>query len=253
MAEEGLQYPLRAKYADLKPIETDELAAIYDQAIIIDARNAMEFKVLHMKGAHNFLVGKMKERDLLSLRSKNDPTPMVFYCNGITCSKSYKATAKAAGWGFTNVFVYDAGIFHWAKKHPEWTVFFGEPLTAENVASKLISKEEFAAVLLPPADFIAKAKSGAYTVFDIRDPNERSEHPIRLAKMRTMSFDTMVSLLEKGSKAVPKRSILVIDNVGKQVKWLQYFLKQYGVSDYYFLKGGVLQWVKDGYDAQGNK
>ncbi len=252
-AQDGLNFPLRSKYSSLKPIDTQELAAIYDKAIIVDARNKMEYKVLHMKGAHNFLVGKMKEKDLLALRSKNGSTPMIFYCNGITCAKSYKATTKAAKWGFKNISVYDAGVFHWAQKHPELTVFFSKPLTAELVVSKIISNEKLAAKMLVTPDFIKKVRSGKYTVIDVRDANERSATPIRLAKMRSMPFDTMVALLEKGSRAVPTKSILILDNVGKQVKWLQYYLRQAGVKDYFFLKGGVKQWVKDGYNAKGDK
>ncbi len=252
-AQDGLNFPLRSKYSSLKPIDTQELAAIYDKAIIVDARNKMEYKVLHMKGAHNFLVGKMKEKDLLGLRSKNGSTPMIFYCNGITCAKSYKATAKAAKWGFKNIRVYDAGVFHWALKHPERAVFFGKPLTPELVADKIISNKKLAEKMLAVPDFIREVRSGKYTVFDVRDANERSATPIRLAKMRSMPFDTMVTLLEKGSRAVPRKSILVLDNVGKQVKWLQYYLRQAGVKDYFFLKGGVQQWVKDGYNARGVK
>ncbi|HFQ80163.1 MAG TPA: hypothetical protein ENK33_02175 [Desulfobacterales bacterium] len=252
-AQDGLKFPLRSQYSSLRPIDTKDLAAIYNKAIIVDARNKKEYKVLHMKGAHNFLVGKMKEKDLLGLRSKDGTTPMIFYCNGITCAKSYKATTKAAKWGFKNIRVYDAGVFHWAMKHPERAVFFGKPLTAELVATKIISGKKLAAKMLAAPDFIRKARSGKYTVFDVRDANERSATPIRLAKMRSMPFDTMVTLLDKGSKAVPKKSILIFDNVGKQVKWLQYYLRQAGVTDYFFLKGGVRQWVKDGYNARGVK
>lgn len=252
-AEDELTFPLRAEYADLVPIETDDLAAVYDDAIVVDVRNKVEYDVVHMAGAVNILVGQMKEEDLTALRGKTDAAPLVFYCNGTTCSKSYKAAKKAVGWGFTNVKVYDAGVFHWAQKHPERSLFFNTKLTADTVATSFISKDEFNAASLSTADFLAKSQDKAFTVIDIRDPNERKEMPIKLAGIKVMDMDILVNLLEKGSKAVPKSNLLILDNVGKQVDWIQYYLKKEGVTNYHFLKGGVRQWVKDGYDASGTK
>jgi rhodanese-related sulfurtransferase len=88
-------------------------------------------------------------------------------------------------------------------------------------------------------------------VFDIRDPNERSETKFSLPKMKVMSFDTMVDLINKNSKAVPTSNILIVDNVGKQVRWLQYYLEKKGFKNYYFLKGGVRQWMKEGLGEGG--
>ena len=247
------KFPLRAKHPKLSPIETKELASIFSDAVIVDARNKVEFDVVQMVGAHNILVGQMKEGDLLALRPKDDATPLIFYCNGTTCAKSYKAAEKATEWGFKNVRVYDEGIFAWAQAQPERTKFFGQKLNAKTVKSSLISKEQLAKVSVPTADFLALAANAKYAIFDIRDPNERTEQPIRLPKLKVMPMDTFVNLLEKKSKAIPTSSILILDNVGKQVDWIQYYLIKEGVTDYRFLKGGVLQWVKDGYSPEGKK
>ncbi len=61
----------------------------------------------------------------------------------------------------------------------------------------------------------------------------RGEYP----KLQMISTEDFVAILEKG--AVPKEKVLVLDNVGKQVRWLQYYLEKEGVSNYSFLKGGV--------------
>ena len=247
------EFPLRVKFPKLTPISTDELIAAFGKAIIVDVRSENEYDVVHIKEAKNILVGKMKEEDLLALRSKNDSALLVFYCNGITCAKSYKAAEKAEGWGFANVRVYDAGIFTWSEKQPEKSLFFGKPLTAETVKTSLISDDKFNAVLLKTVDFIAKAKGDQYSVIDIRDPNERSEQPIRLPKLKVLAFDVLVDQIEKKSAAVPRSGLLILDNVGKQVDWLQYYLEKEGIKNYYFLSGGVAQWLKDGYDPAGVK
>jgi rhodanese-related sulfurtransferase len=241
------EYPLRAKYPTVKPIETNELTAAYGKAIIVDSRNAAEYDVIQIANAKNILVGKMTEQDLLKLRPKNDSTPLVFYCNGITCAKSYKAAEDAGKWGFQSVRCYDAGIFAWAKANPDKTKFFDKVLAAAELHAALISDSQFKSVLLPPKEFISRSKSGEYTVIDIRDPNERSETQFSLPNMKVMSFDTIVDLVKKRSKAIPTSNLLFVDNVGKQVQWLQYYLKKAGFTNYFFAEGGVLKIKKEGF------
>ena len=247
------EFPLRAKHPTISPITTEELAASFDQAILVDARDAMEFKVIHMQGAHNYLVAKMQEADLTALRPKDGAAPMVFYCNGITCEKSYDASEKAVKWGFANVKVYDAGIFTWAKQQPERTLIFDKPQTAESIKTALISKEKLEEKMLSPEEFIAKSKDPNYTIFDIRGTNERKEIPIKLPKLKAMPLDTMIKLLEEKSPAVPNKGLLILDIVGKQVSWVQYYLELQGVTDYHFLKGGAAQWKKEGFNETGGK
>ncbi len=248
---EELQFPLRGKYPETTPISIEDFAKLGKDVIVIDARNSVEFDVIHIDGAHNLPAGKMKEKDLLKLRGHEGEPAIVFYCNGLTCSKSYKGTKKAVLWGFKNVFVYDAGIFNWAKAHPTTTLFFNEPLTAETLKTKLISKEAFGAVKLAPEEFVTKAKSGDYRVFDVRDRDERSKFRVKLPGLVKTDMTKFVGLLDTG--AVPESNILVIDRVGKQVKWLQYYLKQTGRTDYFFIEGGAAGWKDAGFDGKGNR
>ncbi len=242
----AVEYPLRAKFPTVKPIDTQELTAAYGKAIIVDARNEGEFEVIHVEGATNILVGKMTEQDLLKLRPKSDSRLLVFYCNGIDCPKSYNAAKRAEEWGFKSVKCYDAGIFEWAKTNPGKTRFFGKIMSAADLKSSLISDRQFKAVLLPPKEFLSRSKSGKYTVIDIRDPDERSQTHFSLPKMKIMSFDTIVKLIKAKSKAVPSSNLLILDNVGKQVQWLQYYLIKAGIKHYYFLEGGVRELKKEG-------
>lgn len=253
IAAENSEYPLRTRYPHLKPIETAELASIYSNAIIVDSRNKTEYGVIHMDGATNILVGRMSEGNLLALLPKTSSKPLIFYCNGTTCAKSYKAADKAVNWGFKSVRVYDPGIFSWSESQPQRAIFFGKELTPQSVKSAFISPEKFNSVLLPTEDFIAKAKSGRYTVIDGRDMEEVQENPVKLNKIRVMHIDLMANLLKKKSWAMPTSNLLILDNVGKQVRWLQYYFERNGVTNYYFLKGGLAQWVADAYDKNGNK
>jgi rhodanese-related sulfurtransferase len=189
----------------------------------------------------------------LKLRGKKDSRPLVFYCNGVTCSKSYKASKKAVEWGFDNVRCYDTGIFTWGKTYPDRTEFFGKVLSAEELNASLISKTDLNKVKISPAAFLDRSRSEQFTLIDIRDPNERSEAKFSLPKMKIMSFDTIIKLIDKKSKAVPTSNLLIADNVGKQVRWLQYYLERAGITEYYFLKGGVRQWKEEGFGPTGEK
>ncbi len=252
-ADVNEDYPLRKTYPNVAIITTDELKAVRDKAFVIDCRNKSEFDILAIKGAKNILVGKMTEEDLLKLRPKEDSRLLVFYCNGFDCSKSYKAVQKASEWGFTGARCYDAGINSWAQKFPEETLFWNKPLTAETLNQAMISKEEFNAVTLEPVDFIAKVRSGDYTLFDIRDAQEKSEIPINLSSTKSISFDMLADMIKSRNRELPARNWLVIDNVGKQVKFLQYYLKDSKITSYYFLKGGVRNLLNSGFDASGQK
>lgn len=246
------QYPLRAKYPDCQPVSTQQLHDWVGTAIIVDVRNEVEFNVVHLKDAVNILVGPMQKSDLLAIRAADGEQPLVFYCNGTTCSKSYKATAKAMAWGFQNTFVYDAGVFDWAVNYPAEAVFFGEPMTAESAKTDLIPKSELKKISLAPSEFIERAKSGEYQVFDCRDNKERSEYAISLQGIKKLNMDQFVQFMDKKG-AIPESKFLVLDNVGKQVRWLDYYLRRGGRTEYYFLDGGVRAWREAGFDKGGNK
>ncbi len=238
---EAETYPLRAKYPDDKTISTAELTALADKPILVDVRPKDEFDVIHIKGSVNIDLNKLLEKDLEAVRGKGDARPLVFYCNGIDCEKSYKAAMKARLWGFQNVFIYDDGIFTWGKTNPSATVFLGETLTGPD---KLIPEATFEKALLPKAEFLAKAQSGEYFVIDLRSKDERSDVKVPFDGVRAIPFDQVATLLRQPESIIPKSKVLVIDNVGKQVRWLQYYFEKGGRTDYFFAKGGAAALAK---------
>lgn len=242
-------FPLRAKFPKVATISTEELAAQYDNATIIDVRSKMEFDVVHMKkalyipyGNADFLQGLAKKAD------KSGKSPVVFYCNGIHCAKSYEAAEQAQEAGFQKVFSYDAGILEWTKRFPNRSTLLGQtPAPAE----KLISKAELDSHKLSFADFKAKAQSKDAVVIDMRDPAQRIKEAnlpqskeVDLPGLRSIPGDRLVALLDK--KEFQGKRVLIFDAVGKQVQWLQYYLEKNGYSDYAFLKDGVLSAVEAG-------
>lgn len=242
-------FPLREKYAEVEWMSTRALYDSRERVILVDSRGEIQNAVMHIPGARNLPLSGMKMGDLLHLREKDGGTPLVFYCNDENCSLSYLAVEKARSWGFENVFAYDAGLSAWLEAHADRVSFFGEVLSASELKAKLISNREFSAVCLDPGAFKAKA-SGGYPLFDIRDRQEQGEEPMRLPGTKTVSVDEMVEILAHPGE-LPSRRFLILDELGKQVRWIQYYLERQGIDDYYFLKGGASHWRATGLGPDG--
>jgi len=247
-------FPLRKRYPQLQAISTAELveARAARKAIVIDVRTRGEFDVMHIEGAKN-IPHILNDKQYSQLKSVGEAPHqyIVFYCNGGTCSKSYKAAELATLLGFKGVRNYDAGIVEWAETHPEETIFFGQPMSASNVKEKLIAESNFRKALVDTRSFLEMVRSGKYAVYDIRDSREKAEYPINLANKKEATIDQLQQLLKEGK--FPMSDVLLLDNVGRQVIWAQYYLERFGVKNYFFLDGGVEQWRADGLNSEGNQ
>jgi len=256
MAGDEDKFPLRKKWPNLVPISTQELAAARSkkEAIVVDVRTAAEYEIMNIAGSHHIPHDKIGVGDdpLRSL-TENPYSVLVFYCNGTTCAKSYKAADMAALLGHKGVRVYDGGIFEWAETYPAETIFFGRRMTKELVKQYVVNEEDFdkGPWLVNTLEFIDLAKSGNYHVVDLRERRERTEYPIQLPNLNEATVDQLARSC--GQENFPKTRVLVFDNVGKQIIWAKYYLDRCGVKDYFFLRGGVLQWRADGRDGKGDK
>jgi rhodanese-related sulfurtransferase len=234
-------YPGRTTYPNVNFYETEQLNSNMDKVIIVDVRSSYEYETLHINGAVNIaLVGKNFTEKVKALPANGKD--IVFYCNGHTCYKSYKAVLKARNAGIDNIFAYDAGIFDWAKSHPEKSTLLGEtPIDP----ARLISKEKFNQHLLDPEKFSAEISDNT-VILDIREPAQRGLmelFPYRQENIAMAEKEKLASLL--GKIREHGHTLLVYDEAGKQVAWLQYSLEAKGISKYYFMKGGAKQFFKD--------
>ncbi|ALC17086.1 putative sulfurtransferase [Desulfuromonas soudanensis] len=243
------EFVLRPKYPNVKPISTDELARVYDQAVIVDVRSDIEYDVAHItKAVHISISQGTFIGELEKARAKESASPLAFYCNGTTCAKSYKAAEEAMAAGFANVFCYDAGVNAWITTHPEKGTLMGR---TPAVKEKLLSDEAFSARKIGYAEFAKKASEANSLVIDIREPFQRAKDPqlpqnkmLTLSGVRNIPSDRLVPLLKKGE--FKDNQLLITDAVGKQVQWLQYYLEDNGYKNYFFLDNGVLSAAKAG-------
>ncbi len=232
-------FPGRAKHPDVPVMSINELAGKINDVVVVDARSALEFDTLRINGAVNIPVAsKTFDKQVTDIRKKTNK-PIVFYCNGRTCFKSYRAVRLAKKAGLDNVYAYDAGMFEWAKTYPQYATLLGSSPIKH---SDIISREEFSKRLLHPTVFSDKAfvLGKNSMILDVRDKYQRGAAGFFPGHEKWTSLDNRADLEKVILQAkAENKTLFIYDEVGKQVRWLHYALKKHNVKDYYFMEKGA--------------
>ena len=233
-------FPGRPNYPDVKVLSKEDLSRDLDKYVVVDARSSLEFETLRLKGAVNIPVAK-KDPFIAGVKALRKETnkPIAFYCNGRTCMKSYIASRLAKSVGVSNVYAYDAGVFEFAQAYPEKAILLGKsPINPRDIIPKSAYKKRF----LKPDEFSQRAYDmGANSlILDVRDKYQRGATGFFVNKERWASLDDQPKLKQYlRQAAAEKKTLFIYDEVGKQVRWLQYTLEQEKIHDYYFMQHGA--------------
>lgn len=236
-AAEG--FPGREKYPEIPFIKLGELFDLKHTVVIVDARSKYEFETLRIKNAVNIPVANEAFAANVKQLANNSNKTLVFYCNGHSCMKSYIAAKIAMAAGVSDVVAYDGGVFDWTNAYPEHAVLLGQsPVNLK----KLIAKKRFTSRLLNPEKFsesIFKLR-GQSVIVDVRDKFQRAGVGFYPGLERWAALDDRKKLNHYINKAIKeKKTLFIYDEVGKQVRWLQYALEKAGVRNYYFMDKGA--------------
>jgi rhodanese-related sulfurtransferase len=239
------EYPGRIRYPDIQHIEIDALHQRMADVKIVDVRSELEFNTLHVKGAINIPLNAIDFSERMKTLQTETGVPLVTYCNGKTCMKSYKAARKAIDDGMSSetVIVFDSGIFDWTMAHPEESVLLGEsPVDT----GRLLSKQQLADHMLSVSEFSQAVNHGKGIVLDIRDNQQRMHSRLFLGIEEQLAISDIDSLKKYVAQSNAQRKPLYIyDNTGKQVRWLMYQLEAQGAKEYYFMKDGAYGYFRD--------
>ena len=238
-------FPGRAKYPEVPIFSKTELKQQMSQLVVVDTRSSLEYDTLRIKGALNIPVAsKQFEEQVKALRSKTSQ-PIVFYCNGRTCMKSYLAVKKATAVGVQNTFAYDAGMFEWVETYPDNSELLGKSPVDPRA---IISLNVFEKHLLTPDDFSNKALElgGKSLVLDVRDKYQRGAAGLFPGKERWVSLDRTKEISAYIAQAKKdNKTLFIYDEVGHQVQWLQYTLEQENMPNYFFMANGARAYYAD--------
>ncbi len=80
--------------------------------VIVDVRNPRLYARRHIPGALHLNFSNSYNEKALSEVVKKDQ-PVVIYCSGVKCSRSYRASAMAVDWGYEKVLYFRGGIVEW--------------------------------------------------------------------------------------------------------------------------------------------
>ena len=92
------EFPGRDLYPEVPYIELQDFYAKLSrkEVVVVDVRSSYEYQTLRIKDAINIpLASKTFVSEMRKL-SVADGRPIIVYCNGKTCMKSYKAARKCA-------------------------------------------------------------------------------------------------------------------------------------------------------------
>lgn len=234
------EFPGRKLFWDVPVMEMPELRGKLANVIVVDVRSKYEFDTLQIQGARNIpLADRSFVSEVAALR-KVSTMPIVFYCNGRSCHKSYEAVVKARIAKIDGLYAFDAGVLDWVKAYPDKSLLLGKgPVNP----AELINEADYQARLITPAEFVQRVGPNTM-ILDVRDPYQRGDlvsFSVPAARVGLDETGKIDQYIEQAKKE--KKTLLVFDAVGRQVQWFQYYLERKGVKDYYFMNGGAAAYI----------
>lgn len=100
------------------PITAEELVDLMlemDNLVLIDTRQSTQFNDGTILGSISLPNTKTSPGTLSNL-APDKLTPLVFYCDGLSCPHSMKSVKKAVSYGYVNIFWFRGGIAEWTEK-----------------------------------------------------------------------------------------------------------------------------------------
>lgn len=83
--------------------------------VILDNRREGDFAAGHIEGAIRLIDTDITGPEVLAGVVPGPDTPVLFYCNGLSCGRAANAVEMAVGWGYSGVHYYALGMTEWAE------------------------------------------------------------------------------------------------------------------------------------------
>jgi len=94
-------------------IDATKARALFDSgALFVDVRSDKDWAAGRIPDAVHIELKKVFNEATLSAEAAKTDV-IVMYCNGESCLRSSQASAKAVGWGFTNIYYFRDGFPAW--------------------------------------------------------------------------------------------------------------------------------------------
>ncbi len=218
----------RTFYPDLQFIEMKELKDNFFDYVAVDVRTRYEYDLMRIEDALSIPASNSDFIARLHALKTMNKLPLVFYSNGKLSKNAHNAARLAAKNGFTNIKVMDHGINSWERHYPKLTIFRGlNRIPANETIKRTLSNSIFNSQLHSLNGLLVDIR-GNLAAANPMDTNA-VKAPLDNKKRLKNTIDLAIQT---------KRTLFFYDNQGLQYQWLIYRLKQAGLEDFYFLKGG---------------
>jgi rhodanese-related sulfurtransferase len=226
-------------YEDIKTITMDEVLSNYKKLLIIDPREFYEYKVLNIKGSINRPLSSLNPSVIKKLMNIGNAEGIVFYSNGKNSSIAHRAANKSFLWGNEFTYVLEDGIFELAIKYPQAISYDGKLLQD---FPKEVMGDWFNGAnkhFLGIDEFQQISQRQDYMIIDVRPRHERKAELVSFRNQKVIGFDQVVRYLYQKNSPLPQK-LLIYDTDEHQCILLYHYLIENKFSDFYFLKGGVI-------------
>ena len=94
-------------------ISAERAKELFDEGVkFIDVRSPRLYNRRHIPGTHHLDLKEVyNEQSLAAVADRDEP--IVIYCSGVKCSRSYRATEQAVSWGYSKIHYFRGGIADW--------------------------------------------------------------------------------------------------------------------------------------------
>ena len=199
-----------------------------NEVLLVHTLSRIEYQVQHIPGSINIPVDEIASSPKMPA---NKDTGIIFFCNGLACPYSKRASEIAVGLGYRQVYWFRGGILEWRKYLYDMVV--DEELIKINIPK------------LSPDQFRVLAKNDVL-ILDVR-PRWWRESAEKSGVI--VGTNMMIPLLDldRHMDSLPKdRPILLADRLMRQSIHAGKFLKKNGYNIIGVLKGGSRRWISEG-------
>lgn len=221
-------------FPHVETISVQALSQIYDTAVIVDVRTAIEFEVVKINAAVNvpYADGNIVPA-VRRLTSESGGVPVVLVDNDRYSPRSFLAAGALVSAGIEHVRVLTEGVAGWLNAFPERSTLMGvTPMQNSQINLDIL----YARHQLDTAAFAEAAVSQRALVIDIRHPDNRSVIP-EFEAVKNIPMDAFLEGV--GYRVWSERRLLFFDMDSARTRWLHLFLQANGYMDYAFLQNGV--------------
>ena len=246
-AEIDKLYPNRKFYPGLNYISTEQMVkdVAEKKYLVIDARPELGYQNLRIKESVNI---HSLDKEFVAKFNKaieGNNKPIVFYCGGLACRKSYEASVKAMDELLKRkinrkVYTYDAGITAFAYASPKDVLKKGKDISPENPILDKAKLQKHAKSAEEFIYMIDNDEKGEYVILDIREPRQRilrklfmfkDEHKITVHEPAELTG--FLNYIKQS-----KQTLMIYGAVEKQIETVFSLVQTAGIKKWFYLEGG---------------